>query len=143
MKSELYVLTRRTRRNTVLIVDDQPDFRGMLSTAFSRAGYTVEEAANGLAALARIEDRRFDLIVTDIIMPDADGYELIQRLRTMPDRPPVIALSGGSSRLRMELPAIARLLGADSAFSKPVELSQLLDEAERLIGRDRDHGGAP
>lgn len=143
MKSELYVLTRPAGKSAVLVVDDQPDFRGMLCTAFTRAGYVVEEAGNAVVALGLLADRQFDLIVTDIIMPESDGYELIQQLRNRADRPPVIALSGGSTRLRMELPAIARLLGADSAFSKPVEISVLLQEAERLIVRcHTGHEGA-
>lgn len=122
-----------TPAGTILLVDDDPDFRGMTRIAFTRAGYAVHEAENGNAALAILASRTVDLVVTDIIMPEADGYEVILRLKEQPSRPPLIAVTGGSLRLRMELPGMARLLGADAAFEKPVDLSALLAEAGRLI----------
>ncbi|PWC39868.1 regulator [Azospirillum sp. TSO35-2] len=125
---------------TVLVVDDDPDFRGVVGVAFTRAGYTVHEADNGNAALAVLRDHRVDLVVTDIIMPEADGYEVILRLKQQPSRPPLIAVSGGSLRLRMELPGMARLLGAEAAFEKPVDLGALLTEAGRLIDARRTGG---
>ncbi|ALG74435.1 regulator [Azospirillum thiophilum] len=109
----------------------------MVGTAFTRAGYIVLEAENGNAALAMLADRRVDLVVTDIIMPEADGYEIILRLKQLPSRPPLIAVTGGSLRLRMELPGMARLLGAEAAFEKPLDLAALLAEAGRLIGAGR------
>ena len=118
---------------SVLLVDDDPDFREMVRIAFLRAGYGVLEAENGLAALAVMADHAVDLVVTDIIMPEADGYEVILRLKEQKSHPPLIAVTGGSLRLRMELPGMARLLGAESAFEKPVDLKALLAEAGRLI----------
>lgn len=126
---------------TVLLVDDDPDFRGMARIAFTRAGYTVREAENGNAALALLADHAVDLVVTDIIMPEADGYEVILRLKEQPSRPPLIAVTGGSLRLRMELPGMARLLGADAAFEKPVDLSALLAEAGRLVAARKGNKG--
>jgi CheY-like chemotaxis protein len=125
---------------TILLVDDDPDFRGVTRIAFTRAGYTVHEAENGNAAMAILAGQTVDLVVTDIIMPEADGYEVILRLKEQPSRPPLIAVTGGSLRLRMELPGMARLLGADAAFEKPVDLSALLAEAGRLIAARK--GGA-
>ncbi len=127
-----------TAPGTILLVDDDPDFRGMTRIAFTRAGYTVHEAENGNAALAILADHAVDLVVTDIIMPEADGYEVILRLKEQPSRPPLIAVTGGSLRLRMELPGMARLLGANAAFEKPVDLSALLAEAARLIADRRE-----
>ena len=127
---------------TVLLVDDDPDFRGMTRIAFTRAGYAVHEAENGNAAMAILAGRTIDLIVTDIIMPEADGYEVILRLKEQSSRPPLIAVTGGSQRLRMELPGMAPLLGADPAFEKPVDLPALLGEAGRLIAaRNGDAAG--
>ncbi|GLR81952.1 hypothetical protein GCM10007856_46430 [Azospirillum oryzae] len=134
---------------SVLLVDDDPDFREMVRTAFVRAGYRVLEAENGNAALAIMAVHPVDLVVTDIIMPEADGYEVILRLKDQKSRPPLIAVTGGSLRLRMELPGMARLLGAEAAFEKPVDLKALLAEAGRLIaarkaaeGRIAEHKSA-
>ncbi|BAI76006.1 two-component response regulator (plasmid) [Azospirillum sp. B510] len=121
----------------ILLVDDDPDFRGMVRIAFQRAGYDVREAENGHAALTILADHRVDLVVTDIIMPEADGYEVILGLKEHPSRPPLIAVTGGSLRLRMELPGMARLLGADAAFEKPLDLKELMAEAGRLIAARR------
>lgn len=142
MDMTLYELRAKpgTVSATILLVDDDPDFRGMARIAFARAGYAVHEAENGNAALAILASRTVDLVVTDIIMPEADGYEVILRLKEQPSRPPLIAVTGGSLRLRMELPGMARLLGADAAFEKPVDLSDLLAEAGRLIAARK--GGA-
>lgn len=119
--------------DSVLLVDDDPDFREMARIAFLRAGYRVLEAENGNAALAIMAVHPVDLVVTDIIMPEADGYEVILRLKEQKSRPPLIAVTGGSLRLRMELPGMARLLGAEAAFEKPIDLKALLAEAGRLI----------
>lgn len=123
---------------SILLVDDDPDFRGMVRIAFQRAGYTVHEAENGNAALAIMERHAVDLVVTDIIMPEADGYEIILRLKAQQSRPPLIAVTGGSVRLRMELPGMARLLGAEAAFEKPVDLKALLAEVGRLLAARKD-----
>ncbi|KAA0596548.1 CheY-like chemotaxis protein [Azospirillum lipoferum] len=125
---------------SVLLVDDDPDFRGMVRIAFQRAGYTVHEAENGNAALDVLAGHPVDLVVTDIIMPEADGYEVILRLKGQQSRPPLIAVTGGSLRLRLELPGMARLLGADAAFEKPVDLKALLAEAGRLVAAHRKAG---
>lgn len=123
---------------SILLVDDDPDFRGMVRIAFERAGYTVHEAENGNAALDVMAQHPVDLVVTDIIMPEADGYEIILRLKAQQSRPPLIAVTGGSVRLRMELPGMARLLGAEAAFEKPVDLKSLLAEAGRLLAARKD-----
>ncbi|WP_391345882.1 response regulator [Azospirillum sp. A23] len=125
---------------SILLVDDDPDFRGMVRIAFQRAGYTVHEAENGNAALAVMERHPVDSAVTDIIMPEADGYEIILRLKAQQSRPPLIAVTGGSVRLRMELPGMARLLGAEAAFEKPVDLKALLAEVGRLLAARKDSG---
>ncbi|MBY6261879.1 response regulator [Azospirillum sp. 412522] len=124
--------------SSVLLVDDDPDFRGMVRIAFLRAGYAVHEAENGNVAMAILAEHPVDLVVTDIIMPEADGYEVILQLKAQQSRPPLIAVTGGSLRLRMELPGMARLLGAEAAFEKPVDLKALLTEAGRLVAARRD-----
>lgn len=133
MEMTMYVLQPTTKPAHILLVDDDPDFRGMVHTALTRAGYAVHDAENGRAALEILRDRMIDLVLTDIIMPEADGYEIIQKLKNSPSPLPLIAVSGGSARLRMELPNMARLLGADAAFEKPVDLKLLLDTIKRLL----------
>lgn len=140
MEMTMYELRPTPKPTNILVVDDDPDFRGMVSTALTRVGYTVHEASNGRAALDTFQAHHIDLVLTDIIMPEADGYEIIQRVKSTPRRPPLIAVSGGSIRLRMELPNMARLLGADAAFEKPVDIRLLLDTVRALLDARRKEG---
>lgn len=66
---------------TVLIVDDDKDKRGLLAFALARAGYTVHTANDGVEGLAAVEEFSPDLIVTDVMMPRMDGYEMARRVR--------------------------------------------------------------
>jgi Response regulator receiver domain len=60
----------------ILIVDDEPDIRGLLSFTFEQAGYVVKTAANGCDAVALCSDEAFDVVLSDITMPEMSGHEL-------------------------------------------------------------------
>ena len=95
----------RARRNSLLLVDDSPFFRNMLSPVLQAAGYEVTSAGSAKEALAMIaEGGRFDIVVTDIEMPEMDGLELAQSLRNDPRTAdlPVIALSSVVSAEALE-----------------------------------------
>ncbi len=62
----------------ILIVDDEPAIRGLLALTFKMAGYEVETAASGKEAISLCENARFDLVISDIMMPEMDGHELAQ-----------------------------------------------------------------
>ncbi len=88
--------TRRERQRSILLVDDSPFFRNMLMPVLQAAGYAVTAAGSAKEALALIEaGKMFDTVVTDIDMPDMDGFELTEALRADPRSAatPVIALS--------------------------------------------------
>ena len=69
--------------STVLIIDDDTQFNLMLKSALEIKGYEVSTAANGKEGKALYQNKKFDVIITDIIMPDVDGYEVILDLRRM------------------------------------------------------------
>ncbi|MCC6203163.1 MAG: chemotaxis protein CheW, partial [Gammaproteobacteria bacterium] len=87
------------RKLNVLLVDDSPFFRNMLAPVLQAAGYAVTSAANGREALDAISEATFDVVVTDIEMPEMDGYALAEKLRSSERwaRLPVIALSSVAS----------------------------------------------
>ena len=68
----------------ILIVDDNPDKLGLLEAALSLAGYNVTTATDGDEALAAIDSYQPDLVITDVMMPRMNGYELAQRIRANP-----------------------------------------------------------
>ena len=108
----------------VLIVEDSPDTLLLLSTLFRREGATVTTAASAAEALQSAVNKRPNLIVSDIGMPDVDGYELLEQLRILPDLAdvPAIAISGYASEEDRE-----RALGVGylALVPKPVDIDTL------------------
>ena len=121
----------------ILVVDDHPIMREVVCQILEDAGHFVREAAEGREALRKLSCARFDLVVTDIVMPEMDGIELIGELqRRYPDIR-IIAMSGGSERFPMKDGlAIARRLGAGATLTKPFVADQLLDAVSFLCPAD-------
>ncbi len=84
-------------RHTTLIVDDDPAIRRRLRGLLTANGYGTIEAENGRVARALLAAREIDLVVTDILMPECDGFELIAAIRAMDHPIPVIAMSDHES----------------------------------------------
>ncbi len=117
---------------TVLLVDDSPLVRQSLSMGLTSAGHIVISATNGSEAQKVIAAGNVDIIVTDIIMPDGEGIELITQIRREGLAVPIIAMTGGYSGALtilhdhgpLHLKA-ARILGATKTLSKPFPASAL------------------
>lgn len=105
----------------ILIVDDEDEIRSLLRMALEEEGYVVREAADGNAALRAYNERRPDLIITDLVMPDKEGIETIVEVRRQNTRVKIIAISGVSYNLK-----VAKLLGADHTLNKPFSLDEML-----------------
>jgi two-component system, chemotaxis family, chemotaxis protein CheY len=114
----------------VLVVDDEADLRFILRRCFDRAGYDVLEAGDGAAALRSVQEVRPDLVVTDLVMPVMDGFELIRRLRADPVTAdiPIIVVSSNWTMAS----------GADAAVGKPFEVRDVLELAKDLIKNGSD-----
>ena len=109
-----------------LIIDDDEPMRKMLVELLMREGHTVDGAPNGRAALKQMEADLYDLVITDIVMPDMEGLELIAHLRKAHPRLPVIAMSGGARVGPESYLQMADMLGARYTFEKPMKPSDLL-----------------
>ncbi|BCU06505.1 response regulator [Allochromatium tepidum] len=110
----------------VLIVDDDELFRTMLTEMVRREGHQVGTATNGNEALTAIEHSRPDLIITDILMPEKDGIELIMELARREARIPIIAVSGGRRSISLEFNLeSAKLMGVRATLPKPFTREQL------------------
>jgi CheY-like chemotaxis protein len=118
----------------ILIVDDDPSFRTMLSQMLERAGYEVQEAENGNAALAAYSRQSSDLIITDLVMPEKEGIETIMEFRRTNPQAKIIAISGGG-RINPEVTLdLARKLGANRCLAKPFTQREILDAVAQLLG---------
>jgi CheY-like chemotaxis protein len=117
-------------RAALLIVDDEEGVRLYFRTILEQAGYRVLEAANGREAVSTLEREPIDLMITDLVMPDQEGLETVQKLRSRGRNLKIIAISGAaSSYLR-----VARILGADETLPKPVLAEELLAAVDRVLG---------
>jgi PAS domain S-box-containing protein len=120
----------------VLIVDDEPDTRELLKAAVESCGAQVKLAGSAAEALAIIQNEVPDLLVSDIGMPDQDGYDLIRNVRLLPadkgGRVPAVALTAYT---RMEDRLHALRSGYQMHVPKPVELAELVAVAESLVKR--------
>lgn len=118
----------------VVIIDDDPQILELFVTTFSEAGHSVRGAADGAIALQLLADRSADLVITDIIMPEKDGIEVILALRALRTRPAIIAISGGSTKLDMhDMLHLARMLKVELVLQKPLTGLQLLEVAETVL----------
>jgi CheY-like chemotaxis protein len=113
----------------ILIIDDDPDARALLEQVLTSAGHRTITAAEGDEGLKRYLSEPVDLVITDLFMPERDGFETIAELhRRSPDLP-IIAMSGRTPAL---LPA-ARAMGAKEILQKPFSSDQLLALVHKLL----------
>ncbi len=123
----------RALKQSVLIVDDVPDVTEMIGLFLKHAGYEVVTADSAPAALRMAHERAFDLIISDIGMPEMNGYELAESLRTRAEYQgiPIIAVTGYS-----EYDDRGRALqsGFNAHLTKPIDPSELLKLMNELLG---------
>lgn len=98
-----------------------------------RPDWEIEIAHNGNQALARMRDTEFDLVVTDILMPDGDGIETMTAMRRAMCHTPVVAISGGSTQVGCQILDVARHLGAFAVLAKPFSFDELLTIAASVL----------
>jgi two-component system cell cycle sensor histidine kinase/response regulator CckA len=115
-----------SRKQTILVVDDEAIVRSLTRRMLEEHGYSVIEAGNGFEAWTLLESMpgRIDLVVSDVVMPRLDGIELARSMEIMPHPPPILLMSGyGLSALEFERPLLV----------KPFRAQELLAAVHRLL----------
>lgn len=126
-----------TRMRRVLIVDDDPLIREFMSYVLAEDGFDVYSTECGNKAVRLIEGMSpGDLVVTDILMPDGDGIEVLRGAERSAARPKVLAISGGGVISSAEYLESAGMLGADGVLPKPFSSLSLLKKVHEIVGRD-------
>lgn len=122
---------------TVLAVDDQPANLRLLDAVLSPRGYRVLRAESGAAALTLLATEDVDLVLSDIVMPEMDGYELCRRIRSTPATEflPVVMITASGSEQRLA----ALESGADDFITKPFDQSELMARVTSLARIKRYH----
>ena len=121
----------------ILVIDDNADVRQELSDLFSGVGFEVSAARDGKDGLKQMAARRFDLVVTDILMPGMEGLEFILALKKVQPEMKIIAISGGGRYKNMTFLDMAKKFGADRAFEKPLPIKELLADVVSLMHPSR------
>ena len=110
----------------ILIVDDNPDLALTLKLAVELDGHTAHTAATGREALKLLKQEPADILITDLFMPDSDGFELIDAVRRELPGIRIIVMSGGTRRLKGEYLSSAALMDVDATLQKPFDIPDLL-----------------
>lgn len=109
---------------TILIIDDEESIRLLLRSALEAAGYEVTEAVNGRQGLELYRSKPTDLVITDILMPELNGLDMLLELTREFLNAKVVAISGAGGEKNVL--DVAKLLGARQTFLKPFSMPQLL-----------------
>lgn len=118
----------------ILVVDDEPGVRDLISDALNLVGLSSITAAHGMEALTKFRDNQIDLMILDINMPTMDGYEVLERLRDQGSKTPVIVLT---ARLDREDTKRAFELGADDFVRKPFGIEELTLRVNAILRRSQ------
>lgn len=117
----------------ILVIDDNEVFRWSLSKTLKAAGFEVEVAPEGSAAIKLFKQQPFDLIITDLIMPGKEGLETIMDLKKLNSHIKIIAMSGGGRSDAGEYLPLAKGLGASHTLTKPFTEDELLGAISNLL----------
>ena len=122
----------------VLLIDDEDVVRKITKRMLTAAGYDVVCADGGRNGLALFDLNQPDLVITDIVMPETDGIEVIRHIRRRAWPTAIVAISGGGFLCNMDILSYAAKLGASRVLAKPFRRDQLLAAArEALAGARR------
>jgi len=116
----------------ILVVEDDKNLRKLIKTCLSKNGYVTYEATNGIEALDIIDENYVDLIISDIMMKEMDGYELTKELREAKYDTPILLITAKSN---IEDKKEGFLLGADDYMVKPIDIEEMLLRVKVLLRR--------
>jgi len=118
----------------ILVIDDEPLIRSMVTTILARAGFSVEEASDGVVGLVKLHRYPPDIVITDVFMPNRDGIEVVMELKRSYPTIKIIAMTGGGQMRMMKIGSTAKILGADYVLQKPFERKSLLTTVNLALG---------
>jgi len=118
----------------ILIIDDDLLLLKVMISLLEEEIHDISAATDGIQGIKLLEAQRFDLVITDVIMPEEDGLGILKWLLTQPVRPKVIAMSGGSAALDQSfILDMCRRLRADKILPKPVDVETLLNAVNEVL----------
>ena len=125
-----------TQKHTLLLVDDEKILRDAVKEILEVNGFNVIDAADGDAALGWLAQVKIDLVITDLVMPNVDGVELVQKIRTQYKQLPIIVVSGSGTAVtkRFGIESI-NISGATASIAKPFKSTELIALVNNLLDK--------
>jgi DNA-binding response OmpR family regulator len=117
----------------ILLIDDDDAFRGMLRKLLTHFGHTVIEGRNGKEGLKLFGHAHADLVITDIVMPEKEGIEVLMELRQKQTPVKIIAMSGGGRGMAADYLLLAKRMGAAKVLTKPFSHEVLMAAINELL----------
>lgn len=117
----------------VLVIDDDRAVRGVIVQGLTTKGLDVVGVSSAVAGLELLREQAIPVVVSDVLMPDMDGFELLAALHDLPQRPKVIMMSGGQRLEPDRYLQPAKIHGADRVIPKPFELDDLVSMIQELL----------
>lgn len=124
---------KKASMQSILVIDDDKLMCLALARILVSAGYSVAQAFNGDEGLQMYRSQKFDLVITDLIMPDKEGIQIIRELRKEDSRIRIIAMSAGGRGGATDYLKWARLMGAKQCLSKPIKREDLLNAVASVL----------
>ncbi len=120
-------------KKKILLIDDVSGIRKAASFILRQAGYDVTEAEDGEVGLSLLSQNRFDMVITDLVMPKKDGNEVLDTVIKQEQRPFIIAMSGGGATQTADQALRRARRFADSVMMKPYGKKELLDTVSAIM----------
>lgn len=118
----------------ILVIEDDEQFREMLAQMLEQSGHQAETAANGVLGMAQFRQSPPDLVITDILMPEKDGIDVIIEMKNEQDDVRIIAISGGRRTITPQFNLdSAALIGVRQTLTKPFNRQQLLQAIQDAL----------
>lgn len=120
----------------ILLIEDDAQFRVMMALMLVKDGHQIATANNGLEGLLHYFQNWPNLVITDILMPEKSGLEIIAEIRKQSPHIPIIAISGGSKDINKEsCLSAAEKIGADQVLTKPFSLDEMRKAINYVLGK--------
>ncbi|MCH7490844.1 MAG: response regulator [Gemmatimonadetes bacterium] len=118
----------------ILLVDDDEDFRESLKEVLENRGFAVTAATDGNEGRSRLESQGYDLVISDVLMPENDGIELLVLVRSKWPGTRFLSISAGGRLGAQDCLAMCDRLGADGTLEKPFTAEEITAMIDKLLG---------
>ncbi len=119
----------------ILVVDDDNDLRTVLTDALTKRGFFVTEASGGTRGLELVKNNVYQLILSDVVMPDMDGIEFLRSIKKVRSDQKVILMSG--NMVGQQFFKAAQILGAEYSLEKPFSIQEMLNTINMVLKSEK------